>query len=66
VLVEFRDGLQQIALRESRPLLPGPAAALAPGRTAHFQLSFDHVPASWNMQMPSVEVSGLEFAVPRR
>jgi len=66
VIVEFRDDLNQIALRESRPLLSGPAAALAPGTTAHFQLSFDHVPRSWNLQMPAVEVSGLEFSVPRR
>jgi hypothetical protein len=66
VIVEFRDDLEQITLRENRPLLWGPAAALAPGRTAHFQLSFDHVPASWNMQMPTVAVSGLQFAIPHR
>jgi len=65
VIVEFQDGLEQTALRESRPLLSRPETALAPGRTAHFQLSFDHVPSSWNMHMPTVEVSGLEFAVRR-
>ena len=36
--------------------------SLAPGQTAHFQVSFDHVPDSWNMQMPRVQVSGLQFA----
>lgn len=60
--VEFRDDMNQIALRESRPVLGGPSATLAPGGTAHFQISFDHVPASWNMQMPIVQVSGLQFA----
>jgi hypothetical protein len=62
VMVEFQDDMKQIALREIRPVLGGPAAALAPGATAHFQVSFDHVPASWNMQMPTVQVSGLQFA----
>ena len=62
VIVEFEDDLKQTALRESRRVLSGPAAALAPGATAHFQVSFDHVPPSWNMQMPTVQVSGLQFA----
>src|SRR5262245_15580443 len=62
VVVEFRDDMNQIALRESRPILSGASAGLAPGATAHFQVSFDHVPASWNMQMPKVEISGLQFA----
>jgi len=62
VIVEFRDDLNQIALRERRPILGGAATGLAPGATAHFQVSFDHVPVSWNMQMPTVQVSGLQFA----
>jgi len=62
VIVEFQDDMRQIALRESRSILSGPSAHLAPGQTAHFQVSFDHVPPSWNMQMPSVQVSGLRFA----
>src|SRR5262245_33355008 len=61
VIVEFRDDMNQIALRESRPILGAPVA-LSPGGTAHFQVSFDHVPPSWNMQMPVVEVAGLQFA----
>ena len=62
VVVEFRDDLNQIALREARSAVAGPAASLAPGQTAHFQVSFDHVPDSWNMQMPTVQISGLQFA----
>jgi hypothetical protein len=62
VVVEFRDDMNQIALRENRPILSGPTPALAPGATAHFQVSFDHVPASWNMQMPTAQVAGLQFA----
>jgi hypothetical protein len=66
LIVEFQDDMKQIALRESRQVLGGPAAALAPGGTAHFQVSFDHVPPSWNMQMPAVRVSGLQFATTSR
>jgi len=62
VVVQFQDDMKQIALRESRSALGGPSAALAPGQTAHFQVSFDHVPNSWNMEMPTVQVSGLQFA----
>jgi hypothetical protein len=66
VIVEFQDDMKQIALRESRRALGGPSAALAPGGTAHFQVSFDHVPPAWNMQMPTVQVSGLQFATTSR
>src|SRR5262249_29619725 len=66
VIVEFRDDMNQIALRESRVALGGASATLAPGATAHFQVSFDHVPASWNMQMPTLQVAGLQFAATSR
>ena len=60
--IEFQDDMKQIALRETRPILFGATAALPPGKTAHFEISFDHVPSSWNMQLPTVQVAGLQFA----
>jgi hypothetical protein len=60
--IEFQDDMKQIALRETRPILFGTRAVLLPGKSAHFQISFDRVPASWNMQLPSVKVAGLQFA----
>jgi|SRR4030095_5622895 hypothetical protein len=60
--IEFQDDMKQIALRETRPVLFGAAALLPPGKSAHFEISFDHVPPSWNMQLPTVEVAGLQFA----
>jgi len=60
--VEFSDSLDQIALRETRALLPPSPAGLAPGQVAHFELSFDHVPNSWNYQMPKVTVTGLKLS----
>jgi hypothetical protein len=64
--IEFRDALNQIALRETRPLLPSPRGGLKPGQTAHFEISFDHVPNSWNYQMPIVTVSGMKLAGNRK
>jgi hypothetical protein len=60
--IQFQDDMKQIALRETRPILFGASALLPPGKSAHFEISFDHVPPSWNMQMPSVTVAGLQFA----
>jgi hypothetical protein len=60
--IEFQDSMNQIALRETRPVLFGSSALLPPGKTAHFEISFDHVPTSWNTQLPTVRVAGLQFA----
>ena len=59
--IEFRDSMDQIALRETRPLLPPSLEGLKPGQVVHFEISFDHVPNSWNYQMPLVTVSGLKL-----
>jgi len=60
--VEFRDFNDKIALQETRPLLASSPDGLKSGQTAHFELSFDHVPNSWNYVMPKAVVSGLKFS----
>ena len=62
VTVEFFDDLHQVVLRETRSVLGSPAAALGPGQKRGFSISFDRVPASWNMQQPSVLVTYLQLA----
>jgi hypothetical protein len=62
VTVEFTDDMHQVVLRESRPVLGTPPAPLTPGQRRSFQISFDRVPASWNMQQPTVQVSYLQLA----
>jgi len=62
VTVEFVDQLDQIALRESRPVVTGTSAPLAPGERRAFDVSFEHIPTSWNMQLPFVRLTGLRFA----
>jgi hypothetical protein len=61
ITVEFSDDLQQVVLRETRPILSQPSADLVVGEKRAFEISFEHVPSSWNMQLPSVRVSGLAF-----
>jgi hypothetical protein len=60
--VEFADSMNQIALREMRSVLRAPSAALTPGERRPFEISFDHVPSSWNMQQPYVRASYVQLS----
>ena len=31
------------------------------GARCAFEVSFEHIPSSWNMQQPSVRITGLQF-----
>jgi len=64
--ITFQDDMQQIVLRETRSLLRPGAAPLEPGKTVSFEISFDHVPPSWNVQTPSVRVVGVQLAGNKR
>jgi hypothetical protein len=59
---EFSDDMHQIVLRESRRVVETPRAPLAPGERRSFEISFEHIPISWNMQLPAVTISELQFA----
>jgi hypothetical protein len=59
--IEFTDDLNQIALREARAVLTPMAPVVAAGARRGFEVSFEHLPASWNMKPPTVRVSGLQF-----
>jgi hypothetical protein len=58
---EFFDDLNQVVLRETRGVLGTGGLALAPGERRTFEISFDHVPNSWNMQTPAVRVEYLQL-----
>ena len=62
--VEFYDDMNQIALRESRLALTSASPPLAPAERRSFEVSFEHLPTSWNMRLPAVQVTGLLFASP--
>jgi hypothetical protein len=59
--VEFSDQLGQIVLRETRAVFAPQTPALAPGEHRDFEVSFEHIPSSWNIQQPLVRVSGIVF-----
>jgi hypothetical protein len=59
--IEFSDDLHQVVLRERQPALVAGAAALAPAERRSFEVSFEHIPSSWNMQQPVIRVTGLQF-----
>jgi len=61
ITAEFSDDMHQIVLRETRPVLLNPRAPLKPGEHRDFEISFEHVPPSWNMQTPAVRVALLEL-----
>ncbi len=60
--VEFYDDINQIALRESRLAVNSGSPPLSPGARRSFDVSFEHIPTSWNMRQPAVRVTGLLFA----
>jgi hypothetical protein len=59
--VEFSDQLGQIVLRESRAVFAPQTPPFAPGERRDFEISFEHIPSSWNIQQPLVRVSGILF-----
>jgi hypothetical protein len=62
ITVEFVDELGQIALRESRLAVKSTSPPLDPGQRRDFDVSFEHIPTSWNGQLPAVRVTGLRLA----
>jgi hypothetical protein len=61
VTIEFFDDMNQIALRERHAVLIPGAPPLAPGDRRGFEVSFEHIPSSWNTQQPLVRITGLQF-----
>jgi hypothetical protein len=59
VTIEFHDPLNQVVLRETELLIASPARPLEGGQRRDFQITLDHVPATWDQQYPSIRVSGI-------
>ena len=59
--IQFSDEMNQIVLRETRPVLVPRSPPLACGERRSFEVSFEHIPSSWNMQTPLIRVTGLQF-----
>ena len=61
VTIEFFDDMNQIALRETRPVVAPAAPPVSPGERRSFEVPFEHISSSWNMQQPLIHVTGLQF-----
>lgn len=60
VTIEFRDILNQVALRDTRRLFgPDGAQPLGNGQNHDFQITFESFPSEWNHQLPSIRVVGV-------
>jgi hypothetical protein len=51
-----------VVLRENRSAFGTGLSPLAPGGRREFEISLEHIPSSWNMQVPQIIVSGIQFA----
>jgi hypothetical protein len=63
--VEFSDQLGQVVLRETRAVFAPQTPPFTPGEHRDFEVSFEHIPSSWNIQQPLVRVSGILFTSQR-
>ncbi|HEX3544436.1 MAG TPA: FxLYD domain-containing protein [Candidatus Acidoferrum sp.] len=59
--IEFYDDLNQITQRETRSLFGAPGPPIPPGDPREFEVSFEHISSSWNMQQPSIKVTAVQF-----
>ncbi len=59
VTLEFRDIFSQVVLRDTRRLPGSRASPLGPGQRREFQFNFEHLPADWSRQYPTLRVTGL-------
>ncbi|MDE3171112.1 MAG: DUF2393 family protein [Acidobacteriota bacterium] len=57
IRVEFHDPFNQMILRETHRVIAD--QPLGPGKQLNFEITFEHVPAEWNQQYPTIRVTGL-------
>jgi hypothetical protein len=63
VTAEFSNNMDQIVLSETRNAFGNPQQVLSPGERRSFEISFEHVPDSWNMQAPKVRIAHLQLSL---
>ena len=58
--IEFQDQMQQVVLRQS--FISAAPQPIPPRGLREIEISFEHIPSSWNRQEPVIRVAGLDFA----
>lgn len=59
VTVEFKDMLGQVVFRDVRKPFGRYFEPIPGGQSRDFQMTFEGVPRDWNMQHPTIRISGL-------
>jgi hypothetical protein len=61
VTIEFHDVFNQVVLRDTQRLIPPEADPIGPGQQRDFQLSYEHISDQWNVQYPTMKITGLDL-----
>jgi hypothetical protein len=61
VTIEFRDILNQVALRDTRRVFGPGADPLATGQNRDFSITFESFPNDWNHRLPSIQIVGVQL-----
>ena len=61
VTVEFYDGDNKVALRDTRRIVGNNTRPLESGETRDFQIGFEAIPDKWNHKFPAIRITGLDL-----
>ena len=61
IICVFYDAYNQVVLRQRVPIVSARMGGVKPGETKTFRLPFDELPESWNHQLPSLVIAGIQF-----
>lgn len=61
IICVFYDAYNQVVLRQRVPIVSARMGGLKPGEIKTFRLPFDDLPESWNHQLPSLVIGGIQF-----
>jgi hypothetical protein len=59
--LEFVDTLNQVVLRETGRPVTARTAPLKPGESRAFRVTFEHMPADWNLGPPAITPTFVQF-----
>jgi hypothetical protein len=59
ITLEFRDPMNEVVLREARQIVGPDTKPIEGGQRSDFQITLEHVPATWSQQYPNLRVTGL-------
>lgn len=61
IFCSFYDPYGQLVLRQRVAIVNPKMGGLKPRETKSFRMPFDEIPESWNHQLPSLVIAGIQF-----